>query len=163
MIWKDIIGYEGLYKISNRGKVFSLKSMLFLKGNVDRYGYLHYLLSCRSERKHHTAHRLVAIHFIDNPNNLPQVNHKDGNKLNNKVKNLEWVTGEENRKHLFTVLGKSFKGENNPSVKLNTDVVGLIKKDIKSGLSQHLIAKKYFISRSTISMIAIGKIWSHIS
>jgi hypothetical protein len=163
MIWKDIIGYDGLYRISDTGKVHSIRSNIMLKGNVDRYGYLHYVLYNIFGKKHHTAHRLVAIHFIENPIKLPEVNHKDGNKLNNSISNLEWITGLGNREHLFSVLGKSFKGENNPSAKLNAFTVGKIKKDITAGISQHSIANKYSISRSTISMIAIGKIWSHIS
>lgn len=162
MIWKDVISYEGLYKITNRGKVYSVKSMKFLKGDVDRYGYLHYVLYNSTGRKHHTAHRLVAIHFIDNPNGLPEVNHKDGNKLNNKVKNLEWVTSQENNDHRFISLGHTYKGENNPSVKLTTIAVIDIKEAISKGEPQHSIAKRFSISRSTISMIAIGRIWSNI-
>lgn len=162
MNWLPVKEYEKDYIVSDSGKVFSLKTAILLKGNIDRYGYLHFLLSKSGSRKHFTAHRLVATHFLENLLNLPQVNHKDGNKLNNDVSNLEWITNFGNRQHAIYSLGYSFKGEDNPSAKLNTESVLKIKSELKNGVSQHSIAKKYKISRSAISMIAINKIWKHI-
>lgn len=93
-IWKDIPGYEGLYQASNLGRI---KSLLFnkekiLKAWVQNTGYLTVSLN----NKKFSLHRLIAKTFIENPNNYPIINHKDGNKLNNKVENLEWCTYKHN-------------------------------------------------------------------
>ena len=100
-IWKDIVGYEGLYQVSNLGRVKSLnykctKSEKILKTHPQRWGYLLVKLSYKDKAKDFQVHRLVASAFLDNPNNLPQVNHKDKNPSNNKVDNLEWCTPEYN-------------------------------------------------------------------
>ena len=99
-IWKDIKGYEG-YQVSNFGNVRSLnynktKKIKILIPSLDNYGYNYLLLYKNSKRKHFTVHRLVAQAFIPNPNNLPQVNHKDEDKTNNCVENLEWCTNKYN-------------------------------------------------------------------
>ena len=102
-IWKDIEGYEGLYQISNFGNVRSLHwnhsdnvKLLtpFLNG-----GYLRIGFRVNKVLKNYLIHVLVAKTFVPNPNNKPQVNHKDGNKLNNHASNLEWVTVSENIIH----------------------------------------------------------------
>ena len=104
-IWKDIKGYEGLYQVSNLGRVKSLEKIDFsghkrkckiLKLALNRYGYAYLTLSKNGNKKAYTVHRLVAESFIPNPNKLPFVNHKDENKSNNRVKNLEWCTHEYN-------------------------------------------------------------------
>ena len=97
-IWKDIDGYEGLYQVSNKGNVKSLKwgKERILRPVIDRYGYYYIMLYNDSVRKRFKLHRLVAQAFIPNPENKPQVNHKDENKLNNCVNNLEWSTAKEN-------------------------------------------------------------------
>ena len=100
--WKDVVGYDGLYKISNTGQVLSM-NYRGVKGRVgklcpsfDRYGYLQVVLSKDSKKKTHKVHRLVAIAFIKNTDNLPCINHKDENKTNNHVNNLEWCTVKYN-------------------------------------------------------------------
>lgn len=98
-VWKDIEGYEGLYKVSNLGNIHSIKSHYILKGSIDTMGYRIVNLSKNKTNKHFYIHRLVAKAFIPNPDNKPQVNHIDGNKLNNNITNLEWVTGKENIRH----------------------------------------------------------------
>jgi len=103
-IWKDIKGYEGIYKISNYGNVKSLNfnrtnKEKLLKNRIVNEGYVQVVLYKNSKRKAYYVHCLVANHFIENPNNLPEVNHKDGNKQNNNVDNLEWVTSKENSIH----------------------------------------------------------------
>lgn len=93
-IWKDIKGYEGLYKVSNTGKVFSCKSNKILSTNGQ--GYLQVQLRKDNASKAKRIHRLVAEAFIPNPENKPQINHIDHNPQNNNVENLEWVTSYEN-------------------------------------------------------------------
>ena len=92
--WKDINGYEGLYQVSNYGRVksFAKKQIRILKGSPIQKGYLQVALYKNNKIKCFLIHRLVAENFIPNPNNLPQVNHKDENKQNNHINNLEWCT-----------------------------------------------------------------------
>ena len=121
-IWKDIPGYEGLYKVSNLGRIRSLNhiaryrnkyggvSVCEIKGVIKRpsqsgngykkgNGYLSVTLSKDGVSERMNVHRIVATVFIPNPGNKPQVNHLDGNKSNNRVDNLEWCTAEENMRH----------------------------------------------------------------
>ena len=99
-IWKDIKGYEGLYQVSSLGRVKRRNKLLRL--NTNTYGYKHVTLSKGNVKKTAVVHRLVASAFIENPLGLPQINHKDGNKSNNAVSNLEWVTPKENNRHAIT-------------------------------------------------------------
>ena len=116
--WKDIKGFEGLYQISNFGKV---KRMRYINKNTNKEqerikvlklrkdGYYEVALYKDGKPKYIQVHRLVAGAFLQNPNNLPQVNHKDGNKQNNYVENLEWVTISENVLHSTRVLRKNIR------------------------------------------------------
>lgn len=104
--WKDIEGYEGMYQVSNLGRVRSFKKYRegrILKSFPDPNGYLKVSLSKNNKLKNHRVHRLVAIHFIPNPQNKSQVNHIDGNKQNDNVNNLEWSTPSENGKHAYKI------------------------------------------------------------
>ena len=91
-IWRDIDGYEGLYQISNKGRVKSLYngSERILRPRDNGKGYLRVNLTKENTSKHIRVHRLVARTFIPNPDNLPEINHRDENKKNNCVENLEW-------------------------------------------------------------------------
>lgn len=96
-IWKDIEGFEGLYQVSNLGRVKSNRGILH--PNTNTYGYKHVTLSKYGIRTTTPIHTLVADAFLDNPYEKPEVNHIDGNKENNSVSNLEWVTRTENNRH----------------------------------------------------------------
>lgn len=111
-IWKDISNYDGVYQISNLGRVKTKDRMLerkyhngyvrkgqFIKPQKDKDGYLRINLYKNGKPKASLIHRLVAQEFISNPNNLPQINHINLNKQDNRVENLEWCTAQENIKH----------------------------------------------------------------
>ena len=100
-IWKEVVGYEGLYEISNFGRVKSLNYKHTGKEKIINFGknpkgYYKVALFNDSIRKDTLVHRMVAEAFIPNPDNLPHVNHKDENKTNNRVDNLEWCTNQYN-------------------------------------------------------------------
>lgn len=100
-IWRDIAGYESLYQVSNKGRIKSLiahngTKERILKPHTIGHGYLNVDLCKNGHLKKNLVHRLVAQAFIENPGNLPQVNHKDENKLNNHADNLEWCTAKYN-------------------------------------------------------------------
>jgi hypothetical protein len=98
-IWKDIKGYEEKYKISSFGRVYSLTRNKFLKPYKDSKGYYVIGLCKNGNREIRLISRLVALNFIDNPNNLPCVNHIDGIRTNNDVTNLEWCSQRYNILH----------------------------------------------------------------
>lgn len=97
-IWKDIEEFKGKYQISSWGRVRNRDGFI-LKPYVNKKGYIRISLQQGKRSIKRRVHRLVAQAFIPNPYGLPQVNHKDGNKLNNSYTNLEWVTNTENRHH----------------------------------------------------------------
>lgn len=99
MIWKTIEGTDGEYQVSDTGLVKTTKTGRVLRPAVSRHGYERVCLFKMDRERRYRVHRLVAMAFIPNPDNLPQVNHKDGNKRNNHVSNLEWITNEDNMHH----------------------------------------------------------------
>lgn len=108
-IWRNIKGYEGLYQVSNLGRIKSLKSKKILKPYINKkndYTYIH--LSKEGISKVMRIHRVVAETFVNNPLNKSCVNHKDGNKENNNVNNLEWCTQKENVEHAIKVLKRNY-------------------------------------------------------
>lgn len=99
-IWRDCKGYEGKYQVSNLGRVWSIETQKCLKGSHDKDGYLQVYLTAKNGKcKKELVHRLVALVFLANPDSLPQVNHKDENKENNCVDNLEWISAKDNANH----------------------------------------------------------------
>lgn len=132
-IWKNVSMFNGLYKVSNLGRVCRFHKHTpprILQPHLNTHGYVQVCLSKGEVRKFCTVHRLVATAFIPNPQNKDQINHIDGNKLNNSVNNLEWCTAKENIQHAITVLHKHsslglsltgnrnpLKGKNNPKSK----------------------------------------------
>lgn len=96
-MWKKYYNYE----VSNEGQIRNKVTKQILKGNIKKTGYLEYCLYIENEKKYLLGHRLVAKLFLDNPNNYSQVNHIDGNKLNNNVNNLEWINSKGNNQHAW--------------------------------------------------------------
>lgn len=109
-IWKDMIGFEGRYQVSNLGRVRSILSnhgryqekIKVQRPRSESCPYRYVQLSVKDQPHHEAVHRAVAKAFIPNPDNKPMVNHIDGNKLNNNACNLEWVTCSENHQHAFS-------------------------------------------------------------
>lgn len=160
-IYKQVIGYEGYYEISNHGNVrsTSYKGVKQLSPSIQRNGYLNVIFCIKQIKAHKTIHRLVAINFIDNPDNLPTVNHLDGNKLNNLVDNLEWCTVEHNNLHAKnnSLLQRY---EDRPAAKLTIEKVLSIPSLIDRGATTDDLKNYFNVSRRCIDNIFQGKNWT---
>lgn len=169
--WRDIDGFEGYYQVSSFGRIRSLdRTVKYSDGRVFSYkgiilktenkignsGYNNVVLSVSGKQYYSDIHVLVAKAFVPNPENKPWVNHKDGNKLNNNKKNLEWVTKSENVIH---ALEKDLTphGEKCSWSKLNNKQILEIYELSHNTKMRHVdIAKKYNISKGTVSKIKLG-------
>lgn len=135
--WKDVVGYEGLYEVSNRGNVRSLKR--YVKGSkcerkmvserilkpLNNRGYASVALCKEGKVKRMSVHRIVATAFVENVRNEDIVNHIDGNRMNNDASNLEWCSQKQNVKHAKEVLGVDYRliAKRNKPIKRNDGVV----------------------------------------
>lgn len=163
-IIKDIKGFEGRYTISNLGIVRSKLTGIVMKPNITKFGYARVNLRKAKSReyKSYFIHRLVAMHFLANPNNLPEVNHIDCSRTNNVVTNLEWVSKENNIRHSFIYGSASNKGLRNPNSKLNNLDVKAIRYLHKTNRFYNTqIAKMFNVSSSTVDNIINNTTWSN--
>ena len=177
-LWKPIENYEGVYQVSSKGRVKSLsRAVKYLRANgkvvyvttedkirvvsYDKDGYPQLILVDNSgARACWRVHKLVALAFIDNPSNLPQVNHIDGCKTNNAVENLEWVTSKENSIHAHkTGLAKNAEGAESSSAKFTWEEIRYIRSD--TGLLQRELAEVFGVRDSTISLIQNYKTYKY--
>lgn len=168
---KPVKDLEDLYEVDDKGNVYSLPKLKRtptttylskekqLKPYNNGYGYMLVDMRKNGKRYMKLVHRLVAEAFLPNPENLPQINHKDGNKANNNVNNLEWCTCSENQFHAFKCNLKP-QGINHPNSKLTLDDVNYIKTHYrkgKRGYGVYTLANQFNVSPSTIRQIITGR------
>lgn len=145
--WADVLGYEGLYSVSTEGQVYTHKYKKILKPRSKK-GYLNVSLSKNKKRKEFKIHRLVAIDFIPNTENKEQVNHIDGDKNNNKVTNLEWVTQSENIVHSY---GLGLHSTIKKPYKMTEDKIIKLKSMLEENTALKRMAETLEVSTSTIN------------
>ncbi len=177
-VWRNIIGYEGVYQISNFGRVKTLEGFLIKnrKGGLKMAvhvpekirsetltanGYRNVSLWRNGVASYNLSHRLVAIHFIKNPENLLYVLHIDDNPKNPHFKNLKWGTQSDNLKDCSNK-NRGFKGIKNNLSKLSEQDVRDIRKALLSGMSAYKTAPLFGVTKAVILSIKHGKTWSHV-
>lgn len=171
-IWKDIPGYVGIYQVSNYGRIKSLSRLIYRKNGqisktqgkilspgIDKYGY-YIVVLCNGKKETKTVHRIVALAFINNPNNLPEIDHKDGNRKNNKVENLRWVTRKENANNPISKLRYSHAAKQIKNYKYLMQSVRQIKdgKVIAEYESMREAERQTNIAHSSIKKAINGKL-----
>lgn len=154
-VWKDVPDYETKYRISNLGSLWSVKYSRLMNPSLND-GYR----KARIGGRNTGVHRLVALAFIPNPANKPCVNHINGNKLDNRLENLEWVTNEENTEHAINT-GLFYHAQKDPARRLNVNKVANIL-HMREDVSQEKLAKIYFTSPTNIFGIIHRRKWKHV-
>lgn len=150
---------DSRFEISQSGVIRNVKTKAIKSQYVSDTGYYMITISKNNKSKPYRVHRLLANNFIENPKKLKEVNHIDGNKLNNDLSNLEWVSHFGNMQHAFSTGLANNTGVKNGMAKLNESKVSEIKELLKNGVSQYKIAEKYNVSRSAILKIHLNKTW----
>lgn len=175
--FKPIVGYEGLYEVSDMGTVRSVSRLVPQKSGTLQYKpgkilrqaitwdrYKSVGLSKEGKVTTFRVHRLVASAFVNNPENKPLVNHRDRDRQNNKALNLEWSTNQENIVHGYDTTGFASNGSKGHRVKLNETVVREIISKHATGCYSFLeLAKEYSLHHSSVMRIVKGKSWKHIT
>ena len=172
---RPVEGYEISYAVLPEGEVYSLpRTVSTPNGGARRFGgntlakveingYLYVNLSKPGGARQHLLHRLVAKAFIPNPFDLPQVNHIDGNKLNNRVENLEWVTAQGNIDHAIATSLRSDVGVANNNATLDEIAVTCIFNTHRSGWFTYVqLAKMFGVNPPCIYKICTGRSWKHL-
>lgn len=161
-IWKPVVGYEDLYAVSDKGNIVRTKKYLNSSDGPLKQshcsGYLNVSLSKGNKPRSFLVHRVVADAFIGIPSDMV-VNHKNGDKLDNRLENLEVVTRQENERHKWSVLGTGARN----NIKLTEQDVRLIRSIYKKeGHSLKTLATRFGVTKSNISHIVNRKTWTHI-
>lgn len=161
--WCDVRDYEGLYQVSNLGRVKSFKrgKVKILHGNISDKGYYNVDLFKGSSHKRYGVHVLVAQAFIPNPSNKPKVNHLSGKKNDNRVTEIDWSTHSENIQHAFDIgLNKKFIGEKSHRAKLSNSEAAEIRRNCiprDKDLGIRAFAKKFNLNWHTVADIVYGR------
>lgn len=163
--WRQVDGYDGDYEVSSFGRIKSYKKglhkLLKIHFNIKGYPVVH-ITKLHTQPKSRSIHRLVGLTFIPNPENLPQINHKDGVKTNNNVSNLEWCDNTYNQRHAWeNGLGNPSRGSTNGMSKLTNEIVLRIRREYPDK-SQNELSREYGVSQSQIWSIVNRKTWFHI-
>lgn len=152
------------YEITSEGKVFGAYGKpISIRPNSD--GYASFTAGRKGNRRRERVHRLVAKLFIPNPNNLPEIDHLDGNRMNPSKDNLEWVTHEENIRRAYrkgSYKGR-YVGQDNPKARLNEKLVIQLRNEYRAGVSVKELSDKYGYPWSTIGNAVKGYTWKHLS
>jgi hypothetical protein len=147
-MWKPIPGIDGKYSVSDTGLVMSDKKGLILKQRVNSKGYMDVVFHINGKAIYQRVHRLVLIAFIPNPENKPQVNHKNGIKTDNCLENLEWATPKENVNHAIRTGLKAYRsGDCNGKTKATIDVIIKMQQMFLSGSTKEEIYKEFKLTQ----------------
>lgn len=163
--WKPIPETDNKVFVSDQGQIFSFcQGGKLRRLSIEKDGYVRVNVHVTNFiSKKIRVHRLVATAFLPNPNNLPQVNHINGNKADNRVINLEWTSSSDNIKHAFANgLKHAKKGQDNCLARLTTEKVQRVKQLLAAGQSGSSIAREFGVHQTTICLIAQGKTWGHL-
>lgn len=168
-IWKDVLGFEGRFKISSHGNIISIngkyKGEKTFNVHVDKLGYHFTTLRMSPLKRQVRVHQLVAEHFVFKPDGLnhPCVNHKDGNKLNNHYLNLEWVSKKDNCAHAVETGLHSIKGAKHPNSKLTeAEVVEMRELYATYAISHSSLGILFGVTREQARDVINRKNWKHI-
>lgn len=160
-MWKDVPALSGRYEASETGEIRNKTTKHIRKQRMNKYGYCQINISRNDGTgKSNTmlVHKLIAETFIPNPDQLPEVNHIDGDKSNNHVSNLEWCTKSDNQKHAHKLgLSHVYHGEDHPCAKLTNEEVKQVKQMYMEGVSQQKIADFFHVSNTTVRRVLNGE------
>ncbi|UPI12194.1 hypothetical protein [Bacillus phage SBSphiJ2] len=161
---KHVVEHGDDYEVSNTGKIRNVRTKKVLAEDMNSNGYYRVYLYFNKKRKRYFVHRLVALAFINNPDQLTVVNHKNGNKLDNSAENLEWTTQSANIKHSYNNgLQRRPLGEIASKAKLTEKDVVDIRNLYAAGKHTQLeLAKRFGVSEATISGIITRRYWKHV-
>ena len=162
-MWKTI-QYEDCYEVSDQGQVRNKETQHVKSLRYSNKGYARVTLY--PSGKTYSVHRLVMDTFVENQDNLPSVNHKDGNKKNNKLENLEWCTPKQNTRHAIDVIKTmqvaDWSGIKNPEHKLDYGLVYSIKFGLLGKLSNCRLEQMLGVQEETIRRIKVNELWKHV-
>lgn len=172
--WRWVVGYEGLYEISSCGGLRSVmrkdslgrvRKSVVKATSVNPNGYVQSILYRENKGKNVYIHRLIAVAFLENTSNYPEINHRDGVKINNVMSNLEWCTPSYNKRHAISLGLRgpiNHKGEAHPQCKLSEKEVRGIWKRYLDGDNTVAIANEYKITEAMVRAIGVCRVWPHL-